>query len=113
MDSLIFVRRRPLYQPAGRQRPARACWTANSGDRTSQVLLEHESRPALLDSLNVTTARAYSSPRGITPKKIGDNIVSVTDSYRVIASVRPDVRADALTIRDGRLVGGYVYDDAR
>ena len=76
----------------------------------------HEmSTEALLDSLNRIdihrTGILFSSWH--YTKKIGDNIVSVTDSYRVIASVQaPMFALMPADIRDGGLVGGYVYDDA-
>ena len=75
----------------------------------------HEmSTEALLDSLNRIdihrTGILFSSWH--YTKKIGDNIVSVTDSYRVIASVQaPMFALMPADIRDGGLVGGYVYDD--
>ena len=73
------------------------------------------STEALLDSLNRIdihrTGILFSSWH--YTKKIGDNIVSVTDSYRVIASVQaPMFALMPADIRDGGLVGGYVYDDA-
>ena len=76
----------------------------------------HEmSTEALLDSLNridIHRTGILFSPWHYT-KKIGDNIVSVTDSYRVIASVQaPMFALMPADIRDGGLVGGYVYDDA-
>ncbi|BFL28939.1 ATP-binding protein [Alistipes shahii] len=76
----------------------------------------HEmSTEALLDSLNRIdihrTGILFSSWH--YTKKIGDNIVSVTDSYRVIASVQaPMFALMPADIRDGGLVGGYVYDAA-
>ena len=73
------------------------------------------STEALLDSRNRIdihrTGILFSSWH--YTKKIGDNIVSVTDSYRVIASVQaPMFALMPADIRDGGLVGGYVYDDA-
>ena len=72
------------------------------------------STEALLDSLN----RIDNRRTGVLfsswhfTKKIGTNVVPVTDSYRVIASVQaPMFALMPADIRDGGLVGGYVYDD--
>ena len=72
------------------------------------------STEALLDSLN----RIDNRRTGILfsswhyTKRIGTNVVPVTDSYRVIASVQaPMFALMPADIRDGGLVGGYVYDD--
>ena len=72
------------------------------------------STETLLDSLNRIDIRRtgilFSSWH--YTKKIGNNTVTVTDSYRVIASVQaPMFALMPADIRDGGLIGGYVYDD--